>query len=158
MEDQMTLLRLIQRVRTMTRDLTNSIFRESDITDFINEAIMRCRQVIPQLQSMPTVTGQQEKVTALPSQYHHLLAVYAVSRCFAQDERHYQATTFMNEFEVKLEELKSAVESGEVVIKDEHGEEIIPKLKTDYVNLRPYHITSPEYVLDDDEGVEGVNG
>ena len=156
----MTLLQLIQRVRALTRDLTNSIFREQDIVDFINEGINRFKQSIPELGVMPPLVALQEKTKILPNHYHHLLAVYATARCFAQDERHYQATTYMNEFEVKLEQLKSAIEAGEVVIVDENGDEVIADIKVDYVNLRPYHITSGEGQIfrdyDEDEGVEGV--
>lgn len=75
----------------------------------------------------------------LPEQYQHLLAVYAAARCFSQDERHYQATTLMNEFEVKLEEMRSLVESGQIVIVDPTtGEAIEDEYAVDYVDLRPY--------------------
>ena len=36
---QMNRLQIIQRVRAITRDFTNSIFREQDIIDFINEEL-----------------------------------------------------------------------------------------------------------------------
>ena len=157
----MTLLQIIQRVRSITRDLTNSIFREQDIRDFINEGVNRFQQVVPELRGMPQLVALQEKVKVLPKPYHHLLSVYATARCFAQDERHYQATTYMNEFEVKLEELKSAIEAGDVIIVDENGDEIVADTRVDYVNLRPYHITEredrPHSFYDEDEGVEGVD-
>lgn len=157
----MTLLQLVQRVRAITRDLTNSIFREQDIRDFINEGVHRFQQRIPELRNMEELVALQEGIKTLPKPYHHLLSVYAISRCFAQDERHYQASTYMNEFEVKVEELKSAIEAGEVIIVDENGDEIVADTAVDYVNLRPYHITEredrPHSFYDVDEGVEGVD-
>lgn len=152
----MTLLQLIQRVRAITRDLTNSIFREQDIRDFINEGVNRIQQRVPELRGMTSLIALQENVKTLPKPYHHLLSVYATARCFAQDERHYQATTYMNEFEVKLEELKSDIEAGSVTIVDEEGKEITTDNYVDYVNLRPYHITETSRKWDEDEGVEGV--
>lgn len=86
----------------------------------------------------------------IPEQYQHLLAVYAAARCFSQDERHYQATTLMNEFEIKLEEMKSLIESGQIVIKDPvTGEAITDEYVMDYVDLKPYW-GKP---IVDDEGV-----
>ena len=156
-------LKLVQRVRSLTRDFTESIFREQDIIDYINEAIMRVRQVVPELRDMEKLMSNSHKPDLLPEEYHHLLAVYAVARCFSQDERHYQATTYMNEFEVKLEELQSKIEGGEIVIRDEDGRIVRSDTETDYVNLRPYHIREdkPRDVygdIDEDEGVEGVDG
>lgn len=129
----MTLLDLIKRVRSMTRDLSNSIFREVDVIDYINESIDRFRQYIPELSGMPYLKNKSEHPKLLPSQYHHLLAVYSASRCFGQDERHYQSTTLMNEFETKLDELKSAIESGQITIVDEDGNAIESTYEPDYV-------------------------
>lgn len=135
----MTRLDLIQRVRSITRDLSNSIFREQDITAFINEGIDRFKQYIPEFSNMDYLYENTSTPTHLPSQYHHLLAVYCCSRCFSQDERHYQATTMMNEFETKLEELKAAIDGGSVVIIDpETGESVSTEYATDLVNLEPY--------------------
>ena len=143
-------VQIIQRVRALTRDFSNSIFREQDIIDFINEGVDRMKQVIPELKSMEHLLAQQQEPTPLPPRYHHLLAVYSTARCFGQDERHYQSTTHMNEFEVKLDELKSAIENGEVIITDEDGNAITVESPIDYVNLRPYW---NEGKIDRDEGV-----
>ena len=83
---------LVKRVRIITRDLTESIFRENDIVDFINEGIERFAQVIPEMESIKTLSTATSNVTLIPRAYQHLLDVYDASRCFAQDERHYQAT------------------------------------------------------------------
>ena len=149
---------LTAKVRSLTRDFTNSIFRENDIQDFINESIMRIKQVVPELRSMERLIAPDQKPSLLPEQYHHLLSIYAISRCFAQDERHYQATTYMNEFEVKLEEMKSLIEAGDLIIVDEDGKELVSDNFIDYVNLRPYHITETKRTFDEDDGVEGVVG
>lgn len=135
----MKLLELIRRVRTNTRDLTNSIFREQDIIDFINEGIERFQQIIPEFKCMTKLIDKNEEVKLIPQEYHHLLAVYSTSRCFAQDERHYQATTLMNEFEIKLDKLKEDIDNGIIEIVDEDGNPIESKNnEVDYVDLKPY--------------------
>lgn len=134
----MTRTTLINRVREMTRDFTNSIFRESDIIDFLNESINRTKQVIFELDDMDYLITSSQEPNILPEKYHHLLAVYAVSRCFGQDERHYQATTFMNEFESKLEELKGAIEDGKLILLNSTGEVITTSYTPDYVDKDVY--------------------
>ena len=133
-------VQLINRVRSLTRDFSNSIFREQDIIDFINEGINRFKQVIPEFSSMDRLLVQDQEPTLIPESYQHLLAVYATSRCFGQDERHYQATTLMNEFETKLDELKQAIENGDITIIDPTtGEAMeIGMNAVDYINLEPY--------------------
>lgn len=112
---------LIRRTRSITRDFTNAVFREIDIIDYINESIDRCKQVIPELRDMEYIERGSVGPDYLPDEYHHLLAVYSASRCFAQDERFHQSSTLMNEFEVKLHHLKSLVDSGELIITDPEG-------------------------------------
>lgn len=129
---------IVQKVRALTRDFSNSIFREQDIIDFINEGIDRCKQIIPELRTMKHLLTSQQEVKLLPPQYHHLLAVYSTSRCFGQDERHYQASTHMNEFEVKMDELKTAIANGEIIILDDSGNAIEVDVDIDYVDLKPY--------------------
>ena len=135
----MTRLELILRVRAVTRDLSNSIFREQDITAFINEGIDRFVQVIPELANMEYLYSNTDIPKFLPKEYHHLLAVYCASRCFEQDERHYQATTKMNEFEAKLDELKSKIEGGDIKIIDpDTGLAVVVEYEPDKVTLTPY--------------------
>lgn len=132
-------LELIRRVRSMTRDFSNSIFREQDIVDFLNEGIDRVVQILPKLKGMEYLLAQEQKVILMPREYQHILAVYATSRCFSQDEGHYQASTLMNEFEVKLDELKLAIENGDIVITDSDGNVIEDGDGTiDYVDLKAY--------------------
>lgn len=132
-------LEIIQRVRALTRDFSNSIFREQDIIDFINEGINRFKQVIPELKSTPKLLEKDQEPFPIPEHYQHLLAVYSASRCFGQDERHYQATTLMNEFEAKLDELKQAIGNGDIQIIDpDTGESIVTENENDYVDLTPY--------------------
>lgn len=144
-------IKLVLRVRALTRDFTNSVFREIDIIDFLNEGIDRFKQVIPQFKNVPYLLSTTSEPTLIPEAYQHLLAVYAAARCFGQDERHYQATTLMNEFEIKLEELKGLIESGQIAIVDPTtGAEITVDIPTDYVDLKPYYGTQH---ADRDEGV-----
>jgi hypothetical protein len=157
---------LIARVRSITRDLSSSIFREIDITDYINEGIDRIKMVVPEMAGMLWLYGSSDEPILLPQQYHHLLALYSSSRCFGQDERHYQSSNYMNEFEQKLDEMKMKIESGELIIIDPAtGIKLV--LNTDYAidfvvtnnyfASRSGHIDYDGYVLPDDvdEGVEG---
>lgn len=134
----MKLVELIRRTRSLTRDFTNSIFREQDIIDFINEGLNRFKQVIPEVKNAERLINRDSDVEYIPEEYQHLLSVYATSRCFGQDERHYQATTYMNEFEVKLDQLKQAIDNGDVIIKNPDGDSVDKIFKAEYVDLKPY--------------------
>jgi hypothetical protein len=146
---------LIQRVRNITRDLSNSIFRETDIVDYINEGIDRIIQVLPQLKDMPYLLINTDEPTMLPRQYQHLLSVYGSARCFGQDERHYQETNFMNEFETKLEELKMDVEAGKIVLLGADGNPLTSSYIKDSVQ-NDYYVHPNYSDVDFDDGVEGV--
>lgn len=145
---------LVARVRSLTRDLSNSIFRQQDIEAYINEGIDRFRQYITELTGMGYLNNPSDEPQLLPEQYHHLLAVYSTSRCFSQDENYYQATTFMNEFETKLDELRTRIEGGEIVIRNPDGSIVDRDNRVDYVEDTYF---SKRYRKRDlDEGVEGV--
>ena len=136
----MNRLYLIARVRSLTRDFSNSIFREADIVSFLNEGVERFKQAIPQFRNEVTLENNNSEPLLIPSYYHHILSVYASSRCFSQDERHYQSTTLMNEFETKIDELNQKIQNGEIVIIDpETGNEIgVSDNNIDYVDLKSY--------------------
>ena len=132
-------LDLVLRVRSYTRDFSNSIFREQDIIDYINESIERFQQIIPQLKGLTPLVVTTDSPDLIPSQHHHLLALFSASRCFAQDQSFYQATTLMNEFEVKLQEFQGKVESGQIVIVDPvTGLPVATDNVIDYVDMKPY--------------------
>lgn len=143
---------LVRKVRSLTRDFSNSIFREQDIIDFINEGIDRVRQIIKELDGLKQLHSNMEEPTLFPAKYQHLLAVYAASRCFSQDERHYQATQLMNEFEIKMSDLKTTIENGEEVITDGDGNVVGNDLSIDYVDIKPYW-GEPPLLKDIDEGL-----
>jgi hypothetical protein len=147
-------LDMIKRVRSNTRDLSNSIFREDDIVMYLNEAIDRFKQVFSQLKGMTYLQDNDAVPALIPEHMHILVPLYATSRCFAQDERHYQATNYMNEFETKLEEFRMKVELGEEVLTDADGNDLGQSYVEDYVVKSNYYFESEE--SDDDEGVEGV--
>ena len=147
----MTRDQLVLRCRALTRDFSNTIFREQDIVDFLNEGINRMKQRITQLKGMDHLVARQQEVNLLPVQYHHLLSIYSVARCFGQDEDHYRASTHMNEFEVKLDGLKEDIENGTVVIVDPDGNVIEGEYKMDYVDLSAYwNVRKSSMLLDDD--------
>jgi hypothetical protein len=145
---------LIKRVRVLTRDLSNSMFRESDIVDFLNDGIDRVMQVFPPL-VIPYLTGVSDIPSYLPERYHSLLSVYATSRCFAQDDRQYQAISYMNEFETKLDELKMLVDLGVVKIID-----TVTNLPFAFAlemdTVVDNYFDNQEEIVDLDNGVEGV--
>jgi hypothetical protein len=144
------------RVRSLTRDLTSSIFRAIDVQDYLNEGIDRCTQVIPQLEGMPYLSAPSDEPILLPAPYHNLLAVYSASRCFFQDERHYQATTLMNEFESKLDELKGKIDSGEIVIKNADGTDVVVDTTNQIDYVEDNYFQKRYSDVDIDLGVEGV--
>lgn len=132
----MNRLELMQRTRSLVRDISNSFFREDDIINYLNEGIERVGQRISELKDMPLLLNRLDEVQLLPRQWHHLLAVYCASRLCTHDERHYQAGTFMNEFETKLDELSGLVNSGEVEIVDADGNLVDANRKHEYVSNR----------------------
>lgn len=151
----MNRLDLIKRVRSLTGDFSNAIFREVDIIDYINEGIHRIRQIIPELSGLKELKDNTQSPDMLPDQYHHLLALYSASRCFGQDEQHYQASNYMNEFETKLNEMKVAIEEGRIKIIDpQTSQPINSTYEPDYVVDNYFKTTK---LTDFDEGVEGVN-
>jgi hypothetical protein len=144
-------LSLTTRVRSLTRDLSKSIFRTSDIYDYMNEGVDRLRSYIPELSGMVYFTIDASTPTPLPDSWHHLVAIYATARCFAQDEQHHQASTYMNEFEVKMSELKLMIQNGDVeIVVDDAA--VVPRYSDDYVR----NVYFNDNNFDDDDGVEGV--
>ena len=123
---------LIQKVRRYTRDTTGSLFTQEDIVDFCNEGIHRLR-AIPELRNMATLHNSTDEVNLLPNQYHYFIALYGASRCFTQDEQHYQAEQFMSEFENKVFQLERDIASGVIEIKDANGNAIIDTSRVDYI-------------------------
>jgi hypothetical protein len=136
---------IVSRVRVLTRDLTNSIFRIEDILDFINEGIDRCRQLFVEFNGMMYLSNDDDVPQFLPSQYHSLLAVYATARCFAQDEREYKATTYMNEFEQKMDELRVAIQDGRVIVVDGSGNPVTGQSDSFYVSDNYYFKNNSQY-------------
>lgn len=128
----MNLIDLISKVRRYTRDLTGSLFLVEDIQDFLNEGIDRIR-AIPELRNMVHLETNTDEVIFLPDEYQYFIALYGASRCFTQDEQHYQAEQFMSEFEAKLMQLERDIGSGKVVIKDKDGNAIVDTSRFDCV-------------------------
>lgn len=136
----MNRLDLILRTRSLVRDLSNSFFRESDVIDYLNEGIERIGQVLPELADTPLLLNRTQDLTRIPKPYHHILSLYAAARLCSQDERHYQAGTFMNEFETKLATLVQDVMNGDVVICDENGNVIEPFQNIDHVRNDYFYV------------------
>ena len=111
----MTLKNLIDRVRQYTRDTTGSLFTQDDVIAFINEGIDRTRRY-KHFKNMEHLSSLSDEPKLLPNEYHHLLAIYAASRCFTQDEQHAIAQQFMNEYEYKTQEVELLINEGELEI------------------------------------------
>ena len=135
----MNRVELSKRVRSYTRDLNNATFREEDILNYLNEAIERITQVIPEFSDMPYLEKGTDKPLYVPPNYHHLLALYASSRCFYQDERHFQAGNMMNEFEVKLEQLRAGINNGDIQPVDIEGLPLDMEREGEYVVRDNYY-------------------
>lgn len=144
----MNLKELTSRVRSMTRDFTNEIFRENDIHDFINEGMERIKQTIPELVKMPRLEYQTQIPKLIPESYQHLLAVYGASRCYFQDTQFHQSTVLMNEFETKLVDFRWGIDDGSITLVDEKGKVLKKPYREDYV-VDNYFIKRPST----DEGV-----
>lgn len=112
---------LVTRVRSLTRDFSGNTFREEDVKEYINEGIDRLMQLFPSFESMTYLETDEDEPILLPKAFHSLLAVFASARLYSQDERAYQSTTLMNEFETKVEELRTRIEDGTIIIKDPDG-------------------------------------
>lgn len=119
----MTLNELVSRVRSYTRDTTGTLFTLSDVKNFINEGIDKLRQ-IKVLEGMEYLQSDADTPGLLPSQYHYSLAVYSASRCFSQDEQHYLAQTFMEEFLGLYSLIELGIKEGTIVIIGSDGEQI----------------------------------
>ena len=128
----MTLNDLVTRVRSYTRDTTGTLFELSDIENFINEGIDKLRQ-IKSLETMATLTNDEQSVDLLPQQYHYCLAVYSASRCFSQDEQHYLAQTFAEEFNGLYDLIELGIKEGTIVIADDGGNVINDNVSMDAV-------------------------
>ena len=129
----MTRLEIQRRASSLLRDESNTIYTKPFINDNINEGIDRLKQLIIEFKTLPYLLNDTDSPTLVPVSYHHLLAIYAMARCFEIDERHYEANKYMNEFEIKIDELKGLIAEGAIVIKDGDGNTIVNDIKQDYV-------------------------
>lgn len=143
------------RTRSMLRDFSGAVFRPSDVDAYINEGIDRFKQVIPEFEKMEYLPDGLSIPVMIPTAYQHLLSLYSASRCFGQDDRHYQSSTYMNEFETKLHELKAKIESGKVVIIDpDTNLPVVMPYVEDYV--RDNYFMKRNGLVDVDKGVDGL--
>lgn len=112
---------LVERTQAHLRDFQLTAFREIDVIRFINEGIERVTQLIPKFGYIEPLEYDTAIPTHIPPAYHHLLAVYSASRLFAQDDRFYQASTLMNEFELKISGMLDELLGGDLEAFDKEG-------------------------------------
>lgn len=143
----MNLETITTNARRHLNDKEGSIFSKDDLEYFINEGLDRFRSVVYFADEVTLTTLDQSPIY-IPEQYHYILSLFASSRAFGQDEREYKATQFMNEFEIKLEELIQKIESGEITVTDSEGEEVTADYEEDYVT-NVYFVSASD--LDDEQ-------
>ena len=130
----MTKLELQVKASKLLRDESNTIYTKLFISDQMNESIDRIKQLIPELRGMLYLSIDTDVIILLPEEYQHLVSIYAVARCYEVDERHYEASKYMNEFETKINNLKDSIASGEIVIKDPTtGNPVVIDIQQDFV-------------------------
>lgn len=139
----MNLKELINRVRQYTRDDTSTLFATDDIKGFLNEAIDRIRH-IPEFNNMEHLELETDVPNLLPTQYHYIIALHAVSRCYLQDEQNYPASVYSTEFSMRFEDLKREISNGTITIVDGEGMPVITSVPNDYVvneYFKPFYRT-----------------
>ena len=128
----MTFKELIDRVHNYTNDTTGTLFPSSMVKGFINEAIDKLKQ-IKELEGMTYLSADTDMPKLIPNYYHYILSVYGASRCFSQDEQHYQAQTYMDEFLNSFGILELGIKEGNIIITDELGNLVTGVNDFDYV-------------------------
>lgn len=143
----MTKLELIIKSSKLLRDESNTIYSKSFIGDQINEAIDRTKQLVPELRNMTYLLVDTDSLVLMPEEYQHLISIYACARCYEVDERHYEANKYMNEFEIKINNIRDSIASGELIITDPNtGLPVVIDINQDYV--RNVYFADSEYVSD----------
>lgn len=139
---------MLTRAGRLLRDEGNTIYPKVFVIENINEAIDRFRQKIPELQGMTYLSADIDVPILLPVDFHHLLYIYAIARCYEIDEQHYQAAKYMNEFETKIQNLIEGISDGTIIITDPNGTTVTPDIRQDYVvNVyfkEPYYLEDTE--------------
>ena len=128
----MTFKELIDRVHNYTNDTTGTLFPSSMVKGFVNEAIDKLKQ-IKELEGMTYLSADTDVPKLIPNYYHYILSVYGASRCFSQDEQHYQAQTYMDEFLNSFSILELGIKEGNIIITDELGNLVTGVNDFDYV-------------------------
>lgn len=128
----MTLIKLIEKTRRPLKDNDGVIFLKANVVDYINEAVNRFQHYLYFVDEIELVQDSDEP-TLIPAPWQHLLALYATSRCFTEDENAYEAARYMNEFEEKLASLIEKIELGEITITDTEGNEITADYEDEHV-------------------------
>jgi len=157
----MTRLELIVRAGRRLRDTAHTHYTIHLLEDAINRGIDRIKQEIPILRGMVELQVDGDIPILLPEYYHEILSIYAQKDALEMDERLYESRIANNEFELKLASLKGDIESGEIVIVDSEGEEVIysfthDRVRDTYYNGIPYDTTKDGRYTDDREEYESA--
>lgn len=138
---------MLTRAGRLLRDEGNTIYSKVFLTENINEGVDRFKQLVPELKNMIWLTADTDSPILLPEDFHHLLYIYAIARCYEIDEQHYQAAKYMNEFETKVQSLVDGIADGSIVITDPStGDPVVPDIRQDYVVN--YYFKEPYFTED----------
>ena len=105
--------------RRHLKDTTQNVWTDSDIKQFINDAIALIRKSVPlyfaALYPVPyDIEGTPSYTINIDSDYELLIPIFASARCFEQDEQNYRAVQKMNEFESrKVDMVNEILDSDE---------------------------------------------
>lgn len=125
--------------RRHLKDVTQNIWTDDDIKQFINDAITLIRQAVPlYFTTLHTVPHTDSLGTVtydinIDEDYEMLIPLFAASRCFEQDEQHYRATQKMNEFETRLVVMVTNIMESDAYEEILKAREALGLTNTDYV-------------------------
>lgn len=151
----MQLSDLVYMTRMYTRDNNSYVFSDTMIKIFINQAIDRIKHYKVFL-NMPYLADSTDEPKYLPPQYHYMLAIFAASRCFDHDERHYEGVEKRNEFEQLFADMIAEIQSGNLDIVDGDGN-LVEDGTTyiEYVQDEYFDFNDREEILDDSDVTNG---
>jgi len=143
---------IVHMTRLYARDNNSYVFSDGMIKLFINQAIDRIKHYKVFL-DMPYLSDSTDEPVYLPPQYHYMLALFAASRCFDHDERHYEGVEKRNEFEQLLADMIAEIQCGNLTITDAEGNPVEDgSTYIEYVKDEYFDFTDRE-VDDDDSAV-----
>lgn len=95
------------------------------LEDLCVRAIDRIKQRVPQLRGMVYLDADTDIPILLPEEWHEIISIFIQKDALEFDDRYYDAKIANNEFEQRLDSLKGLIASGELIITDSEGNEVL---------------------------------